>query len=110
MATKKKLNLAVIGVGNMGRHHARVYSDIESVELVAIADVRRDIARKISKRYKCKYYTDVRELLKSGHIDAVSIAVPSSKHKDVACACLEKGISVLVEKLIINKLLKCNNN
>ncbi len=96
----KDLNVAVIGVGNMGRHHARVYAEIEGVNLVAVADRNKNIGQKIARKFQCRYYTDFLNLLNSEKIDAATIAVPTSLHKDIAIACIDKGIPVLIEKPI----------
>jgi UDP-N-acetylglucosamine 3-dehydrogenase len=96
----KDLNVAVIGVGNMGRHHARVYSEIEGVNLVAVADRNKNIGQKIARKFQCRYYTDFLNLINSEEIDAATIAVPTSLHKDIAIACIDKGIPVLIEKPI----------
>lgn len=94
------LNTAVIGVGNMGRHHARVYSQIDRVNLVAVADPDRKNGQDIAHKYGCRYYDDYREMLTKEKIDAVSSAVPTSLHKTVALFCIRKGIPILIEKPI----------
>lgn len=91
---------AVIGVGNMGQHHARNYSEIKEAELVAVADVNPGIGEPLAKRFGCKYYQDYKELLANEEIEVVTIAVPTKYHKDVALACIEKGINILLEKPI----------
>lgn len=90
---------AVIGVGNMGKHHARVYSEMDGVELVSVSDV--DEKRKeVAERFGCKFYNDYREMIDKEDIDAVSIVVPTKLHKEVALECINKGKNVLVEKPI----------
>ena len=96
----KKLRAAVIGVGAMGRNHARVYSELDGTELVAIADVNSKTARNVAEDFRCNAYRDYREMLKEEHIDIVSIAVPTRYHRDVALDCIEKEIPILVEKPI----------
>jgi UDP-N-acetylglucosamine 3-dehydrogenase len=98
--TKKRLNVAVIGVGNMGRHHARVYSELDGVRLVAVADSNKNLGQKIARRFKCKYYYDYKKILYTERIDAASIAVPTSLHKEIAVACINKRIPILIEKPI----------
>jgi len=96
------MRVAVIGTGNMGRHHVRVYKEL-GANLVAIADISSD-AKRIAKKYDCKFYNNFREMIKNEKPDAVSIAVPTSHHYTVAKFCLENGIDVLVEKPITNNL------
>jgi UDP-N-acetylglucosamine 3-dehydrogenase len=90
--------VGVIGVGTMGRQHARVYQSLEAVELVAIADADGTRAEGVATEYGCRAYVDYRRLLETEQLDAVSVAVPTSAHVDVALAALESGSSVLVEK------------
>src|SRR5205823_10106976 len=87
--------VAVIGVGSLGQHHARVYHEL-GAELVGVADTDRARAGEIGARYGCPAMTDFRTLLRWA--DAVSIAVPTLQHRDVARACLEAGVHVLLEK------------
>ena len=95
----KQLNVAVIGLGSMGKNHARVYSYIKDAELVAISDVN-DEAKKIADQFNAKYYKNYREMLENEKIDAVSVCVPTKLHKDIAIDMARKGINVLVEKPI----------
>jgi UDP-N-acetylglucosamine 3-dehydrogenase len=96
------LNVAVIGVGNMGKHHARVYSGIAN--LVAVCDLNENTGKEIARRFRCKFYPDYKKMFASEKIDAVSIAVPTVYHKKVALDCIEAGKHVLVEKPISNNL------
>ena len=94
------MNAAVLGVGNMGRHHARVYAAMPGVNLVAVADVSRTLGQRVAAKSGCKYYKDYKQLLDSENIDAVSIAVPTSLHKTVALECIRRKVPVLIEKPI----------
>lgn len=94
------MNAAVIGVGNMGQHHARNYSEIQGVNLIAVADVNEKIGEPLAKRLGCKYYSDYQEMLEKEKIEVVTIAVPTKFHKEVALACISKGINILLEKPI----------
>jgi predicted dehydrogenase len=96
------LRVGVIGVGRLGQHHARNYYENPRCELVGVADIDRNQARKIAKAYKCKAYTDFQDLL--GRVDAVSVAVPTTAHFSVASTFLEHGVHCLVEKPICNNL------
>nr|VFJ62161.1 MAG: Oxidoreductase family, NAD-binding Rossmann fold [Candidatus Kentron sp. FW] len=77
------LRAAVIGVGSMGRNHARIYSQLENANLVAVSDVNGRIAKQVSLEFKTKGYTDYREMLNKEKIDIVSVVVPGSLHKEV---------------------------
>lgn len=100
----KKINVAVIGVGNMGRHHARVYSELENVNLVAICDKNLATAEDLAKQHSCKAYDDYKVMLKEEKIDAVSIVVPTFLHHRVACDVLDLGCNVFLEKPIATTL------
>jgi UDP-N-acetylglucosamine 3-dehydrogenase len=93
-----KTNVAVAGVGVMGQSHARVYSELEDVNLVAVADVNQEAARSVADRFGCKFYNNFESLLDNESIDAVSIAVPTSYHRQIAILALKRGIATLVEK------------
>lgn len=90
------IRAAVIGVGHFGREHARVYSNIENARLVAVCDV--DVARgkAVADEFGVPMVDDFRRLF--GEVDAVSLAVPTIDHCEIACELLEGGIAVLVEK------------
>src|SRR3989338_457021 len=94
------LRVGVIGVGSMGMNHARVYADLDRVQLVAVADSNAEAVQKVARKCNAKAYTDFTQLLDDEAIDAVSIAVPTSMHKQVAMAALQKGKHVLLEKPI----------
>jgi predicted dehydrogenase len=94
----RKLRAAVIGVGRLGRHHAAKYAASPDTELVAVADLSEPSAREIATRFGCRVARDFREVLPG--LDLVSVAVPAERHAEVARACLEAGVHVLVEKPI----------
>ena len=98
------LNVAVIGVGSMGKNHARIYSSLKDVKLVAIADTDKELINKTAKQYSCKSYTDYKEMLEKERLDIVSIVVPTQLHKKVAFDVIEKGVNVLLEKPIASTL------
>lgn len=97
------IRVGVVGVGNMGRNHARVYHELMregfGVELVGVADKDPGRARAVAEAYGTRAYTDYRDLLREG-VDAVSIAVPTRLHRDVALDFIRSGVHVLVEKPI----------
>ncbi|MCI0664839.1 MAG: Gfo/Idh/MocA family oxidoreductase, partial [Acidobacteria bacterium] len=102
----EKIKTAVIGAGHLGREHARVYSTLDNVILVAICDTNEINGRTIAERYGVKFVRDYRELM--GEVDAVSVATPTINHHEITCACLEAGMSVLVEKPIARTLAEAD--
>lgn len=92
------IRVGVIGVGNMGRNHARIYSELSDAQLCAVADFDESRARAAAKRYDCRGFGDYHEMLERTDLDAVSIAVPTSDHYSVASAVIEAGLNLLVEK------------
>ncbi|HEX6985177.1 MAG TPA: Gfo/Idh/MocA family oxidoreductase [Planctomycetaceae bacterium] len=90
------MKLAVVGVGALGRHHARILASLPGVELVAVADPNADQARAIAGQHGCDWSTDYRELLDK--VEAVSVAAPTFAHREVGAACLHAGLPVLIEK------------
>ncbi|MBU0530452.1 MAG: Gfo/Idh/MocA family oxidoreductase [Candidatus Aenigmatarchaeota archaeon] len=98
------INVAVIGTGNMGRHHVRVYSEMESCNLVSIAEKDEKTGQELAKKNGCRYYNDYREMLEKESIDAVSIVVPTTYHKEIALECMKKVKAILIEKPIAMNL------
>ena len=90
------LRVAVVGVGYLGRHHARILATLPGVELVAVVDTNLARAGEIAAASQTRPLEDYREIL--GHVDAVTIAVPTERHHEIAIPFLAAGIPVLVEK------------
>jgi predicted dehydrogenase len=90
------LRVAVIGVGHLGKHHARILSSLTGVALVAVVDTNQARAAEIAAVNGTRAAFDSRELL--GQVDAVTIAVPTELHRDIALPFLKAGVPVLVEK------------
>ncbi|MBN1562394.1 MAG: Gfo/Idh/MocA family oxidoreductase [Anaerolineae bacterium] len=93
-----KLRAAVIGVGSLGRHHARVYREIDATRLVAIADPDEAARARITEDTVTKGYSDCLDMLDQEELDLVSVVVPTEKHCEVASEVIRRGIHVLVEK------------
>ncbi len=96
-----KLRTAVIGVGSLGQHHARNYSELElkgNTEFIGVCDSNQEQSITIAEKLLTKHFTDWHDLLDK--VDVVSIVTPTETHCEIACAFLEKGIHVLVEKPI----------
>lgn len=98
--TVTPLKAAVIGVGSMGRHHARVYTQISQTTLVGVADADAATAERIATQYSVPAYTDFEALLTEEKPDIVTVAVPTRYHHDVATHAMEAGADVLIEKPI----------
>ncbi|MHC4952503.1 MAG: Gfo/Idh/MocA family oxidoreductase [Planctomycetota bacterium] len=98
---KDVVRVAVVGVGHFGRNHARIYSSMEGVELAVVADLNEDRREAMCDQYGCKGVAQPSEI---EGVDAVSVAVPTSNHAEVACHFLEQGIPVLVEKPIADSV------
>ena len=90
------LRVAVIGVGHLGRHHARILSTLPGARLVAVVDTNRGRAEEIARTVNTQAIFNARDL--AGQVDAVTIAVPTELHRDIAMPFLEAAIPVLVEK------------
>jgi predicted dehydrogenase len=100
------LRIAVIGVGYLGRHHARILSDLPDVELVAVVDTNRARAEEIAETRKTRPLVDYREVV--GQVDAVTIAVPTERHVEIAVPLLRAGVPVLVEKPMARSLTEAD--
>ena len=92
----RKVKTAVIGIGNMGRNHVRIYSHISN--LVAIADVDSSVGEKVAKEYSVPLYKNYQEMLDKEKPEAISVVVPTQNHREVALVCLERQIPTIVEK------------
>lgn len=101
------LRTAVVGVGHLGRQHARIHSNLAAEGLTQFAfvcDLDEKTARDVAG--EVEWTTDWRKLI--GHVEAVSLAVPTESHRDIACGLLEAGIHVLVEKPIARTLAEAD--
>src|SRR5471032_2872716 len=94
----KRLRVAVIGVGHLGKEHARILASLPDVELVGVADVNHEQAQAIARRHNTQAYPDYWPLL--NNVDAASIVVPTTYHLTVAREFLKRGIPLLIEKPI----------
>lgn len=98
----RPIRIGVIGVGNMGQHHARILSSMKDVELVGVADINVERGLDTASKYKTRFFADYCDLLP--HVEAVCIAVPTRMHYAVGISCLLAGIHVLIEKPIAASL------
>ena len=101
MTDQSTVRAGVIGAGSMGENHARVYSELQNVVLVGVADRDREVARRVAGEFGTEAVT-LEGLLE--RCDVVTVAVPTHVHVDIVSTCLEAGVHVLVEKPIADSL------
>jgi predicted dehydrogenase len=92
------VRVGVIGIGNMGWHHARVLSLLRDAELVGVADPDEVRGQLATEQFGCRWFADYATLL--GEVEAVCVAVPTLLHHRVGLAALQAGGDVLIEKPI----------
>lgn len=92
----RPLRAAVVGVGHLGRHHARILAELQGVELAAIAEPNEARGRELAARYGCAWQPDLRGLPQQ--VDFAVIAVPTVLHRACAAEFLRAGVACLVEK------------
>src|SRR5689334_17814792 len=95
-ANGNAIRVAVVGCGEFGRNHARVYKEIEGARLVGVFDADAARAEAFAAEFGTRAFPSLGAL--QGEIDAASVAVPTIAHADVGCRLMEQGIDVLVEK------------
>jgi len=100
------MRVAVIGVGHLGRHHARILAGMPDVDLVGIVDTNLQRAREIADAQGTKVIDSAASLV--GAIDAVVVATPTASHAAVATPFLEAGIAVLIEKPLARSLAEAD--
>jgi predicted dehydrogenase len=96
------MKTAVIGVGHLGKHHARLYAELPGAELIGVVDLQAARAAEVALAHGSHPFTDYRDLF--GKVDAVSLAVPTTDHARIGVDLLEHGIDILVEKPIASTL------
>ena len=97
MSEQKTLRCAVVGVGRMGQHHARIYSQMDDIDFVGVVDQSAERRIDIVEEWGGKAFASVDELIDAG-VDAVTIATPTVHHHEAATPLLERGIGCLIEK------------
>jgi predicted dehydrogenase len=100
------IRVGVVGVGHLGQHHARLLAAIDGVELVGVCDTDRARAAEIASKHGGRAFFDAHELL--SRIDAVTIAVPTVAHVDLALPFVDAGIATLVEKPIASSVAQAD--
>jgi predicted dehydrogenase len=101
-----RIRMAVVGVGHLGKEHARILSSFPDVELVGVVDVNNRQAQAVAKRCRTQAFESHEDLI--DQVDAVSIAAPTLYHHQIARAFLERGTPVLVEKPITTTLAQAD--
>ena len=96
--TSSSVKVGVIGIGNMGWHHARVLSLLRDADLVGVADPDESRGKLAVEQFQCEWFKDYHDLISK--VDAICIAVPTLLHHKVGLDCLEAGVNVLIEKPI----------
>lgn len=102
-----RLRTAVIGVGHLGQHHARILAGLPDVELVGVVDANADQARAVAAKLHTNAFTSHQPLL--GVVDAVSVVTPTIYHHAVASDFLKAGTPVLVEKPVCRTVAEAND-
>ena len=97
-----RLRVGVVGYGHVGRHHARILSELPNVDLAWIVDIDRARAQEGAAAVGATAVYDAREI--AGEVDAISVAVPTRSHQEVSLPFLERGVGVLVEKPLAGSL------
>jgi len=98
----EKIRVAVVGAGEFGRNHARVYREMASVELAGVLEQNASSAAAVAQEFETRAFHSMEEL--QGAVDAASVAVPTVAHAEVGCRLMALGVDVLVEKPIATSL------
>ena len=101
------VRIAVVGVGYLGRHHARILSSLPGARLTAVVDTNAARAHEVAAASGTRPLTDFRDLL--GNVDAVTLAVPTDLHREIALPFLTAGVHVLVEKPMARSLAEADD-
>jgi len=91
----QRLSVAVVGVGEMGRNHARCLAAMKGVDLVAVVDSDAARCHEVAATFECRSVISISDL---PHVDAAIVAAPSASHAEVGCALMERGVHCLIEK------------
>lgn len=102
-----RLRTAVVGVGHLGQHHARILAGMPDVELVGVVDASADQARQVAAKLGTTPYDHFEPLL--DRVDAVSVVTPTVHHHHVAAAFLRAGVPVLVEKPVCRTVAEADD-
>ena len=98
--------MAVVGAGEFGKNHVRVYSELNGADLVGVVDQDFARAQQRAQEFHCAAFKGIEEL--RGKVDAATVAVPTVAHAEVGCRLMELGIDVLVEKPMASTLAEAD--
>lgn len=107
MNNEQPVRVAVIGIGHLGRHHARILAEMPNTELVAVVDINEKVGREIAEKFAVPYYSDFRQL--EGKVTAVTVVVPTTLHHEVARFFLQRNVHTFIEKPITKTLEEAND-
>lgn len=100
------IRTAVIGVGALGQHHARILSSLKGCQLVSVVDTNFERAKEIAEKYHTNFLIDYKKIK---DVEAVVVAVPTIYHKEISNYFLGKGVSVLCEKPLASSVEECDS-
>ena len=102
---KNKMRVGVVGVGQMGMYHARIYNNLPEVDLVALCEYDESKHKELREQFNCEVYKDYKEMLSSGTLDAVSIVLPDNMHREAVEIAVENDLHILLEKPLASELV-----
>ena len=100
----RKIKTAIIGVGQQGWYHTYKLKNYGRSFLLAVCDIKEELARKVGNEFGVKYYTDYKEMVEKEDIEAISVSTPDFLHKDPVVYCLDSGLDVIVQKPFATKI------
>ena len=104
----KKVKVAILGCNYMGKMHADCYRLLKDVEVVAVADLNEETARKVAEPFQAQVFTDAEELIKQCEVDAVDICLPTFLHTKFAVQAMEKTPYIFIEKPVALNVAECD--
>lgn len=102
-----RVRFGVVGVGGIGRHHAEVATQVEELELAAVADVAYERAKEVAERLNVRAYESFLDMLEKEQLDAISVCTPHPTHAEVAVEAMKRGVHVLTEKPMAATVSQC---